>query len=334
MNKKALLSKILFNQVFNIEKLIHFRAQNKLTILAYHRIFPPVNNDYPFLKDVMSASQEIFHEQVSFLKKHFSIINFYNLKELLESEKSLPPNLLILTFDDGYADNYDDMLPVLQDHNTTATVYVATEFIDDQKLFWVDRIAFKINKSEGEKLSLLDGKYSFNIDKNNKKEVIYKVINICSRIPDELFRVVICEIYSQLLKEPNSNEFNLAKPLSWNQVTSLSNSGIEIGAHTVTHGFLNNMTYSEQVFELKTSKEKIEKEIGKPIVSAAYPAGMYNQETLKVTNELGFDFACNYKHAIAKFDNKIRYELPRIHIDDFVELPLFKAYTSLPEIFL
>ena len=142
--KKQRLSELL--ELRFIQKLLLKRKMKHLSILAYHSI-QPLQNNYPFNPEIISAEPETFRKQMAFVKKYFNVINFKQLHEIYQNNQQLPPNSLIITFDDGYSDNFGTMLPILEEFDLTACVYISTNYINENHVFWFDEVAFILRKN-------------------------------------------------------------------------------------------------------------------------------------------------------------------------------------------
>jgi len=154
MSKKRLLADILFRRLKYVTLPLCSLVRPRLFyVLAYHRVSPLPGPDYPFLDGTVSATPEDFEEQLRFVKKRFNVINFGTLSEIQMSGKEMPDNSLIITFDDGYADNYEIAYGLLRKYGLTATVFVSTSFVDSGQPLWFDKSAYIINTiPEGTKL--------------------------------------------------------------------------------------------------------------------------------------------------------------------------------------
>jgi hypothetical protein len=179
MSKKEFLANILFNRlgpaILPVSRC--FRSK-RLPVLAYHRINSLPDPDYPFSSGTITATPEEFDKQMAFVSNHFTAINFGILSDLLSSAKPLPSNPIIITFDDGYEDNYTEAWPILKHHNLTATIFISTSYIDSGELFWYDKMHYMFRKTSQPKLTLESGKHVINIPDNNRLEAIESVNRI------------------------------------------------------------------------------------------------------------------------------------------------------------
>ena len=102
-----------------------------ITILNYHKVYN--------MKIALSVSPEEFEQQMSYLKSEgYTTISPKDLMDFMELDKELPDKPLLITFDDGYVDNYLNAYPVMKKYGFTGTIFIVTDFIssDERFLTW------------------------------------------------------------------------------------------------------------------------------------------------------------------------------------------------------
>ncbi len=110
----------------------------KVPILMYHYLSTPPEDADIYRVD-LSVSPESFREQLSYLKENgYSTVDFYDLSRGITNQGDLPEKPIILTFDDGYIDNYEYAFPILQEHGFTATFFIVTDFVDEGRAGYMD----------------------------------------------------------------------------------------------------------------------------------------------------------------------------------------------------
>ncbi len=104
----------------------------RVPILMYHYVSEPPEDADEYRTD-LSVPPQRFREQLQYLKDHgFTTINFEDLSLAVTAKRTLPEKPIILTFDDGYLDNYQYAYPLLREFGFTGTFFIVTEFIDRQ----------------------------------------------------------------------------------------------------------------------------------------------------------------------------------------------------------
>jgi len=245
---------------------------HKLLILCHHRIAPP-SDKFTYL----GVSQDIFEQQIVFLKKYFKIVSF---KEGAESLKtgSIRESLLVLNFDDGYRDNYLYAFPILKKYNITATIFLAAGFIGTKEQFWWDIVADIILGSshlkgkEIEKMDMIDG-INDSLQKISPKERNIKIEVIRKKL------------------EFSGNDRGEREILNWEEIKEMSRYGIEFGSHTLTHPDLTLLGKDGLIREISMSKQVLEGALGKEILGFAYPHGFYNDDVKKIVTESNYLYA-------------------------------------------
>ncbi|MBS1513391.1 MAG: polysaccharide deacetylase family protein [Bacteroidetes bacterium] len=199
----------------NIEVL-----KKPLPILLYHRVVKAKIKDSVV---GIFVTEETFDEQLAHLKKNnFKTITFFDIHNALNGGKLLSEKNIVLTFDDGYEDNFTSAFPLLKKYNYSAVIFLVT------------------------------GKESNSWDESKN--------------------------------EPG------AKLLSKKQIIEMYEQGIEFGAHTLSHAKLTEVSTGGLLKEIYNSKIYINKELGLPVISFAYPYGECNKAAKDAVKSLGFEF--------------------------------------------
>lgn len=194
-----------------------------ITLLALE-IVPKFNNDIPVLmyhsignsstSDIV-LPKEVFEKQLKYLKDNgYTTLSMDELYDHLINHKKIPRKSVVLTFDDGYSNNYDTLYPLLKANGFTAAIFVQTNKVDVDKRF-----------------------------------------------------------------------------LTSSQIKELSDNGIEIGSHTVSHKDLTTLSSEEKFKELNDSKDFLEGILHKKVNYIAYPYGSADNETRKLSKEAGYIMA-------------------------------------------
>src|SRR5262245_28067679 len=118
-----------------------------LTVFTYHRVGPGPSVD-AVDANVVTVSAETFDSQLDLIKKNFDVVTVEQVAAAVHDGPPLPPSPLLITFDDGYRDNHDVALPILLKHGLRATFFIATQFVDERRLFWWDRINYVLKASK------------------------------------------------------------------------------------------------------------------------------------------------------------------------------------------
>lgn len=246
------------------------RAEDRgIKILAYHRI-----NDAQFDPLGMRVTIGNFEKQVRFLKKKYNIISLQQALDFLKDGKIIPRNSLVITFDDGYEDNYLYAYPILNKYKIPATIFLTVQAIEQKRMIWLDVIleTFKKTARPNVDLRKFNLKY-YELDSHQKKKKAIKdVIAYAKQLSLESRNNFINEMVLLLnvKEEERDGGYSL---LSWEEVICMSKDGIGFGSHGMTHTILTNLSLEAAEYEIKQSKLVIKERIGIDIDLFAYPNG-------------------------------------------------------------
>ena len=257
----------------------------RLSVLIFHRVLPKRDALFP---DEIDASR--FDEMCGWLKGWCNILSLDDAVARIKTG-TLPARPACITFDDGYADNHNVALPILQRHGLTATFFIATGFLDGGRM-WNDTLIATIRGSTTQVLdfsSLSLGQYPVStIDQ--KKATITALINQIKYRP-VAERISITEQLAHLAQVQLPHDLMMTT----HEVKAMRHAGMQIGAHTVSHPILARLTDEQARQEIGDSKIFLEQLLGERVGLFAYPNGKpgedYTPQTVDVVRSLGFDAA-------------------------------------------
>lgn len=318
-------------------------------MLLYHRV-----DDLEFDPQLLAVSLKNFDEQLSVLRNKYRVVNCSDLVSAGSGFDS-PANTVIITFDDGYSDNLEHALPILQKHEVPTTFFITTGRVRKLTNFWWDALGSiifgvaNLPQSLELKLDVVTNwdlsdcsvvhtrahteQSHWNLISENDPTSRHKLYRACAhylRGSSELERARVLDQLEQWsergLSEASEQEvgkaFSLAlacNALTDENIVELAQSPlIELGSHTVSHPVLSTLSLAEQRAELSDSKQYLEKLLGKNVSGFAYPYGTradYTSDTVALTKELSFKFACT-NIPEAIWPGTDRFQLPRLLVRD------------------
>lgn len=272
--------------------------------MIYHRVLADTD---PLLPDEMTAST--FDWQMRLLHHNFNVLP---LSEAIEKLKTgtLPARAACVTFDDGYADNADIALPILQRWSIPTTFFVSTGFLNGG-IMWNDKVTESVRQAKGETLDLsaIDlGKYAIN-NWSERRSALHNIIAAIKYRPIEQ-RSTLTDTITELAAATLPTNLMMSDAL----VGSLHQAGMEIGAHTVNHPILAEMDDDTAYQEITNGKNTLEKLIDSPVTLFAYPNGKpqqdYRAQHVAMLEKLGFQAAVSTAMGVATTTTDT-YQLPR-----------------------
>jgi peptidoglycan/xylan/chitin deacetylase (PgdA/CDA1 family) len=265
-----------------------------LLVLMYHSVGRPAELD-PYL----SVSEKNFAGQLEYLLRYYEVMPLERAVELIERGESLPENAAAITFDDGYRDNYDKALPLLERHGCTATFFVSTAPLSDRQPLWPNELFLWFAETRAARLVLpgasLNGeRLSFELGSRRRRKAAHRAVEaLLLRVGNAERERLIGEIAERL---GVSRAAERPAMLTWAQVKKIAAAGMTIGSHTATHPVLSMLTADDAMKELTGSKASLERELSRSVTLFAYPFGSpadFNRETQALVLKAGYTAACS-----------------------------------------
>ena len=279
-----------------VEKILFAKSRSQYLILTYHRIVPS-REAIAGLQPGMYVEPNTFQMHMDYLKKYFHVVPFQEIIRLSKSfsDKVDSKPFCVLTFDDGWFDFYKYAFPILLQEKMYATVFLPTSFINTNKMFWSDIIAYLIvkigkNKHDPRRAGTLKSDLARHIAglKGPEESKVDNAISLLKKYRKEQIDAILDEI---------SDCFDISFPstgrafLNWDEVREMFRSGlIAFGSHTDRHEILVHLTDDDIKNELNQSKEKLIKEnvVDNTFIPFCFPNGDFNESIVKLVPESGY----------------------------------------------
>ncbi|MCX7097493.1 MAG: polysaccharide deacetylase family protein [Methylococcales bacterium] len=259
--------------------------RKKLFILIFHRVLDGPDSLRPWEID-----SETFAWQMALIAKYFNVMAFSEAIERMENH-TLPSRAMCITFDDGYADNYTNALPILLQNKLSAIFFIASGYLDGGRM-WNDSVIESLRVMPGSRLDLSKiGLDSYDISSEQKKadSAIAIIQNIKHLDPD--VRTQHTDYIVSLAKKELPHDLMLSSQ----QLAKLHVSGMEIGGHTVSHPILATLSLDAVKQEVCDNKASLERLLSAQVRFFAYPNGKpgqdYLPEQVHVIKNCGYEAA-------------------------------------------
>lgn len=290
-------------------------------ILMYHRVLPRemVDGEYVPVQPGMYVTPASLRLHLSYLKTHFSIITLSDLVNRLKAGEAVS-RCAVITFDDGWLDNYLYAFPILKELEIPATIFLASGFIGTTRWFWPEEISWAVLSVLEKRIdiSLLPDRLLHIIKKTPHKQTEEFIDRIIAEVKlcKESHRISVAKDCS-LLREKIAGESRRLL-MNWEEVKEMSQSGLlNFGSHTVSHAMLNMLPPEKVQQEISKCATQIYDETGLLAEFFAYPNGNYTQDNLCVLPQLGITAAVTTKRGFVNESSHL-LELPRIAVHEDV----------------
>jgi peptidoglycan/xylan/chitin deacetylase (PgdA/CDA1 family) len=260
-------------------------ARARLSVLIFHRVHPQADPLFPTEVDARG-----FDEMLGWIGALFKVLPLDAAVQALR-EGRLPARAAAITFDDGYADNEEVALPILQRHRMPATFFIATGFLDGGRM-WNDTIVESLRLCPDAALDLQPLGLGLHPlpDWPARRAAVLAIIRQVKYRPVAERLALVREISERARVQPSDRLMMRSE-----QVRSLRSAGMQIGAHTVSHPILARTDAAEARAEIAESRDRLQALLGERVSLFAYPNGRagtdYLPEHARLARELGFDAA-------------------------------------------
>ncbi len=321
MNIKQQIKKRL-NQLITLvgpHKWTH--KEPTLLILMYHRILPKTDPRYATEQPGMLVTPESLDLHLATLKQYFEPIHLNEWLTRKKNDLPLPKKSVAITFDDGWADNYEYAFPLLKKHTVPATIFLVTNLINTDKTFWPERLASLVDsiaKNNPELflhqasawLHKLNVQYQFNSIPTTLE--LDDIINKAKQYTDEEINNLIDKLSSQIKTVKNIDILN------WQQINEMKSSSLlEFGSHTKNHiRMLPGLDQKVIEDEVAGSQVLLFEKLKLPVALFCYPNGNITTAAEKIVAENYFAACTTSKGWVTNKSNF--HQLPRIGIHDDV----------------
>lgn len=257
-----------------------------LLVLNYHRIGDA--QACPYDRGVFSATVDEFRQQMRYLRQRYCILPLeYALESIASGVRELG---VLITFDDGYRDNFTNAFPVLRDEALPATFFLATGFIGSSRLPWWDAIAYLVRQTPKQTVTLsYPESHTFTLDLNREQAIleVLRVFKSPANHDSDRFLIELANACG--MKLPLEAPERLF--VTWDEVRNMRVNGMSFGSHTHTHRLLSTLSYEDQLAELRTSRQLIEQELGTALETVAFPVGSrtaFDRNTARAMQAAGY----------------------------------------------
>jgi peptidoglycan/xylan/chitin deacetylase (PgdA/CDA1 family) len=303
-----------------------------LLVLAYHRIGEAAGQ--LFDDELFSASAHGFRQQLLYLRSHFDVIRLDEAIAWVEGAGPVRrrPTALI-TFDDGYRDNFEVALPILQEVGLPAVFFIAAGYVDRPRLTWWDRVAYCVKSTTRETLTLdYPEPCLIDLRQPDRNRATQQILQAYTRTP-EIDQVRFFDhLEERSWVEIDSEALGRDLFMTWDQVRRLTSGGMAVGSHTYDHHVLACLPDSVQHNEMTRSKQVLESQTGCPVHAIAYPVGgpeSFSDSTKRLAREAGYRAAFSYYGGFNRPNESEPLDLRRMAVDWYDSFPMFRFRVSM-----
>ena len=338
------VSPLLKHAVFpGLAKLGYLRRRDGAgpAIVTYHGIMP---KGYKLIDPDLDGSlvtADSFVRQIRLLKSRYNVISPEQFLHWVESKEELPPRAVLLTCDDDLRNTLTEMVPMLQEHGLSCLFFVTGASLEEvSEMLWHEQLylMFLATKKRVVNLDLVrPGSRDRAMTHAEKRGLWWNLVKHLSKFEANARKRLIEEVRVQLalrddwgvhlLSDPLRSRFLMLNSI---ELRALAAAGMAVGAHTLTHPVLSQLSPEAAWKEIAECRCKLEKTIDRPVWALAYPFGDSASVTAR-ERELAerAGFTCAFVNEGGGFGALMpRFALPRVHITGAMNLGEFEAHIS------
>ena len=300
--------------------------------LNYHRVGD--GSSSVFDRGLWSSAVDAFADQVRFCKLHFDVISPRDLPVVLARRRG---RYILITFDDGYRDNYEMAFPILRSERAPATFFVATGFIDAPRVPWWDEIAWMVRTSAREAVELpsfLTAPVGF--DGPDRESAVRTLLRAYKAMPAQATDAYLDAIANATGSGRYDPRAGGQLWMTWDMLREMQASGMTIGGHTVNHPILARASREVQRREIEACGDRLATELGRPMRYFSYPVGgseAFNSVTRECLREAGVQYAFSYYAGYRQFGEWDDYDIRRVPVESYLSRNAFRSIVELPQLF-
>lgn len=297
--KRSIKSAAAFAQI------LRARKENSVTIIGYHRVVADIATAEENSIYGLVVSAETFREHCRILKENFDVVTLDEAAEFLERGEFSHQPKAVITFDDGYADNYELAFPILRELDLPATIFLPTMLVGQSEPLAHDKAFWLAKNAIAENVDFRAVFRNAGVGEANLPDASADVLDLTDRIvylPATRRDEIIAAFEEKLSITEYPQEYKL---LNWDQVREMKRRGIAFGDHTATHPVLpleDESAFAAEIFE---SKRVLERELGADVTTFAYPNGRYNAVIRNAIVEAGYRVGVTTDKHVNKFGDDL-----------------------------
>lgn len=319
--------------------------ETRLTIIMYHYIRDLKKSRYPRIKGLDIS---LFKEQLEYLKKHYNFVVIEQIIAAFDSEINdenvltggLPPNPVLLTFDDAYIDHFINVFPILKKYHIQGAFYPPVKAITEHKVLDVNKIHFILALTSEDKFPWLLNeikrlllKYQEEFDlrsfdyyfgklatanRFDNKETIFVKRLLQVELQEKLRKQITDELFANVVGI-DEESFSHELYMNIDQLKCMKDCGMHVGSHGYDHLWLGTLNKEQQKYEIEKSREFIQLINGNlNNWTISYPYGSYNEDTISLLKTFGCKLGLTTEVSlcsVSSIQDSI-YKLPRLDTND------------------
>jgi peptidoglycan/xylan/chitin deacetylase (PgdA/CDA1 family) len=328
MSKKAHAARLA--RLLGLLALLERRPKRAgILVLNHHRVTDP--RSCPYDHGVIDSTPEQFEWQIRWLQRHFRVLTLEEVEEAATGGRPIRDAGALITFDDGYIDNYQVAFPILKSLGVPGTFFLATSYVGSSCAPWWDAIAYRVRRSPRNRIRLEYPRVMEFELVGDREAAIASLLRLY-KSPEVTDPPQFLAALSDACGCAGPEDSKDPLFLNWEQAAEMVRCGMSIGSHTHTHELLAKLAPEAQYEELRHSRDLLQKRLGITVGSLAFPVGSpssFSAATREALQQAGYRVAFSYYGGVNFAETLDPYNLLRIGVERSTPRDLFRLRTTL-----
>jgi peptidoglycan/xylan/chitin deacetylase (PgdA/CDA1 family) len=279
-------------QASGLIKYAELKNVRALIILCYHRVLPS-ERKYAYFNPDLAVTPETFHEHCRILKERYEVLPLSSAVKILEKSSNSNRPVVVMTFDDGYQDNYEYAFPVLDKYKLSSTIFPIVDLIGSDLPPWYDRLARAFNmwltKTDRREEGYIQRIIECDIRSVGYRSAVRKLLSHAKKMLPSQRKEWVIKMESLAGAEPEKNRED--RVMDWQQLKEMHDAGHEIGSHSCTHEILTLLDTSSLQYEVIHSRQVLQNRLNTAIRSFCYANGDTDDRVRNCIAAAGYECA-------------------------------------------
>lgn len=277
--------------------------RQRAVVLMYHRVLTDEEQARTASHPAIVVSRDTFARHMALLKRRFTVLSAAELADRLDRKIPLPDSSCVITFDDGWRDNFTNALPVLAGLGLPALVFLPINYIGRPRVFWQEalthlllRAVARVRQSPeaGPRLTALLSplglEHALDVTGEDPRRSIIAMVGAQKQWPRQTIEALVAGLGAELgvrLEELAA----IDGFIDWDQARAMAQQGVTFGGHGVEHLLLTQVSSDEALREIRGAKEALEANLPPPVATFSYPNGFVTEKIVEQVRESGYRLA-------------------------------------------
>jgi len=277
-------------------------------ILMYHSVTEnPARHDA--LLGGIGHSREVFRRQMELLAGSYLPLSLDQVNHFVRGDSELPSRSVVVTFDDGYTDNYEIAAPILNEAGVPATFYVTVECAEERKLPWPSRLRFAFHTTGKKSWADSSGKIWPLGSASEREKALLVSSDECCKLSGKTQANYVSSLEEELDARVPPETGSLM--MDFDQMRMLAKQDHIVGSHTMTHPNMAYLAPEDAHREMTESRQRLEQHLNSLVVHFSYPCPAlsphWTEQTVTLSRQARYETAVTTDRGLVhKGDNLLR----------------------------